>query len=278
MIEHWDFARLLHLGQREEQQDNVGIFSNTEQSLHLLVLADGMGGHKGGKEASETVISIAKSIWYDWLEHRQINVDPKLLLWYICEAAHQNIIKLGEADGINPRSTCVILYINPTDAYWAHIGDSRLYHFRKDGSNSHTNDHSLVQLLADLERIPQSDLGNHPDQHLLLRCLGSEQLLEPTFGHTPLQGDDMFLMCSDGLWEKVNTEEMMQDVMNHPRAQDGAQALLTRTLARANNKRRLDNISILIAKPTDEQTIIWPKIVDKSKEWIQSVRMIIQQK
>jgi serine/threonine protein phosphatase PrpC len=94
---------------------------------HLLVVAYGMGGHSGGCFASKSVIAVAKSVWE---QEGEVVKNATKFLQRICELAHESINDYGKKYNRFPHSTCVLLYIDGKQAWWAHLGDSRLYHFR----------------------------------------------------------------------------------------------------------------------------------------------------
>ncbi len=199
---NWEIAQVAHIGGRDEQQDTLMTFSTPNGKTHLLIVADGMGGHKGGSLASQMVIKVAQRAWKKYQQGQEA-VNPHKFLRYICELAHRNINRLGRKHHLSPHSTCVLLYIHGKQAWWAHLGDSRLYHFRRHKLLQRTKDHSVVQLLADLGRITEKQMATHPDQGRLLRGLGGEEPIKPDFGQTSVCSGDSFVLCSDGFWEYV---------------------------------------------------------------------------
>ncbi|MCP4702096.1 MAG: hypothetical protein GY862_35340 [Gammaproteobacteria bacterium] len=90
----WIVAKSKHMGGRKEQQDNVETFFSPEKDIHLLVLADGMGGHKGGVLASRAVVDVARQVWNNSRKAKAAQ-EPQTLLRQICEQAHQRINDLG---------------------------------------------------------------------------------------------------------------------------------------------------------------------------------------
>ncbi|TGO03320.1 hypothetical protein PN36_08515 [Candidatus Thiomargarita nelsonii] len=202
---NWEIEKDQHIGGREDQEDRVAIFS--KENSHLLVVADGMGGHEGGELASKTVIKVAKLLW-----EQEIDADatPINFLQRICDRAHDKINELGQKHNISPRSTCVLLYIHGSLAWWAHLGDSRLYHFRHRKLRQRTRDHSVVQLLVDLGRVKEEDMAKHPKQGYLFACLGGEEPPQPDFGQASVRPGDSFLLCSDGFWQQVSLSSMVK--------------------------------------------------------------------
>ncbi|MEN8220008.1 MAG: protein phosphatase 2C domain-containing protein [Pseudomonadota bacterium] len=198
---NWEIETNVHIGGREEQEDSVATFSKGNR--HLLVVADGMGGHEGGRFASKTVIAVAKLVW----EQETVKTAKKFLQ-RICDLAHESINDYGKKSNRFPHSTCILLYIHGKRAWWAHLGDSRLYHFRRRKLLQRTRDHSIVQLLVDLGRVKEEDMAKHPDQSHLFKCLGSEEPSKPDFGQASVRPGDSFVLCSDGFWEHVSASTM----------------------------------------------------------------------
>jgi len=106
-----------------------------------------------------------------------------------------------------------LLYIHGKYAWWAHIGDSRLYHFRKRKLLQRTRDHSVVQLLVDLGRVKEKEMAEHPDQSRLLKGLGGKEPPKPDFGQASLCPGDSFVLCSDGFWEHVSPSAMLKRLL-----------------------------------------------------------------
>lgn len=242
----WEIAYDNHIGGREEQQDRIATFSTPDNQQHLLVAADGMGGHQGGSLASEIVIETAELAWQEQSDSLT-NKDISQFLQYICEQAHENINNFGKQHNISPRSTCVVAYIKDQHLWWAHLGDSRLYHFRGSKLLERTKDHSIVQLLYDLGRIKEEDMATHPDQGCLLKGLGGDEEIQADFGEAKLHSGDSIVLCTDGFWEHVTTEQIATSLQktNKPLKQR-VQQLVTDVLE--NGGAEGDNISIIAAQ------------------------------
>lgn len=188
-------------GGRETQQDRrAACFSHDSC---LFVVADGMGGHRGGELAAQAVVETAERVFQAW-----DGEDAPGVLARIVAEVHRAINAVGRAHDLTPRSTAVFLLLTGNQAHWAHVGDCRLYHFRRGRLVSRTRDHSVVQHLVDLGELREEEMANHPDQNRLLASLGGEREHAPTLAGARLRNDDGFLLCSDGLWERVTVKEM----------------------------------------------------------------------
>lgn len=246
-------AHALHIGGREEQQDSAAVLQSGDEAL--LVLADGMGGHAGGQLASAAVVATAERLWQDGADRS----DPGAFLTRIFEEAHAEINRIGEERGINPRSTGVLVHLRDNKATWTHIGDSRLYRFRGTDVLGRTHDHSVVQMLRDMGKISEEEMGHHPDQNRLTHSLGGETDPEPEIETADVQPGDAFVLCSDGLWEMVSPEEMAAAAAGDLKEQAGSLAAHANERAGAGS----DNISIVMAR-VDERAAAAPAIAADS--------------
>jgi len=249
---NWEIASGKHIGGREEQQDSVATFSSPNGEVHLLIVADGMGGHNAGGEASQIVIRTAQSVWNKYQQGYMVTAPLKFLL-QICEKAHYGINELGKKYEMSSRSTCVFLYINNKKVWWLHVGDSRLYHFRGKKLLRRTKDHSVVQLLVDLGRIEEEDMAKHPDQNRLFKGLGSDEVLNPDVGQVSVRPGDSLLLCSDGFWEYVSPKKMSEKLLQTELPiKKRIKNLLKETLDAGGIKG--DNIAIAVAQlPTKKR-------------------------
>jgi len=235
-------AHALHIGGRDEQQDAATVLQAGSGAAHevLLVLADGMGGHAGGQLASNAVVATAERLWTEGADRS----DPGAFLTAILGQAHAEINRIGAEKGINPRSTGVLVYLKGGKATWTHIGDSRLYRFRGDTLLGRTHDHSVVQMLRDMGKISEEEMGSHPDQNRLTHSLGGDTDPEPEIEHADIEPGDSFILCSDGLWEMIRPEEMSAAAAGKLKEQAGT--LAASAFARAGDVS--DNISIVMAR------------------------------
>jgi serine/threonine protein phosphatase PrpC len=116
-----------------------------------------------------------------------------------------------------PRTTCVACIVQAGYAYWAHVGDSRLSLYRQGALVSQTKDHSKVQYLIDQGMIGVAEAADHPDRNKIYSCLGG--LVDPVIdlgNRTPLKNGDIIVMCTDGLWGSVSSEEMATRLTSTP--------------------------------------------------------------
>ena len=222
-------------GDREQQQDRLALFHSADESQHLLVLADGMGGHENGAWAAQTVVDTARSRF----EESMPIDNPAQFLRDICFEAHETIKTYSGNGGASPGSTCVILYLTPTEAHWIHVGDSRLYHFQSGRHISTTHDHSVAQLMKDYGE-PLS-----APQNQLYMCLGGDNEITPEYNFAPLMGHDLFLLCSDGLWGQLDDNAVSAEVERITSDTKYLEQMVRR--ARKQKPGQSDNIAVLSA-------------------------------
>lgn len=237
----WQLSMASDIGGRSEQQDCLEILSSDCGDHHLVVVADGMGGHRDGALAARTVIETAR---------RQFNAgqpsDPRTFLEQLCLEAHREIGALGADEARSPGSTCVALYLHGPEAYWAHVGDSRLYHFRKGGLINRTEDHSVAQLMVSQGRLKESDAAVSVLQNQLYMRLGGSERPEPEFGASEVEADDIFMLCSDGFWSSVEPQEVLATLGDLP-VESASAAHLVET-ARERGGATGDNISLVVMR------------------------------
>lgn len=206
----WYTAKAEHIGGRTEQQDRVEFFSSSDNETHLLALADGMGGHQGGALAAQAVMDAAHNTW-NYFQNKK-PLEPYRLLQQICFDAHSGIRTINQNQQIYPHSTCVLLYVQDGRAWWTHLGDSRLYHFRNGRFFERTRDHSVVQMLFEMGKIREDEMATHRDQGRLLKGLSGEEAPEIECSDIETLPDDLFLLCSDGLWEQFDADELCDNL------------------------------------------------------------------
>ena len=234
----------MHVGDRKEQQDRVALFGHPKRpGMLMAVLADGMGGHSGGAMAAEQVLIRARQNFETYAPAQET---PEDLLRSVIDEAH-TVIKLTRfTSEQDPHSTAVVFTLQQGKAYWAHCGDSRLYHFRGAHTMSRSADHSLVGELQRKGRLDENQALDHPQRNVLLSCLGSDREPRIEYGceASPVAGD-CFLLCSDGLWAYFTDFELASTLQEFP-PRAAAERLIAQVRQRAGGSG--DNISLAVIK------------------------------
>jgi PPM family protein phosphatase len=197
------------VGGRQHNEDACGDLWLGEAGC--WVVADGLGGHRGGETASTLAVQAVLASFQSNPEF-----SPAALRHHL-EAAQQAILKVQkeQPDFAGMRTTIVVLITDSRQALWAHVGDSRLYCFDAGQIAFCTKDHSVVQAMVNAGELSPRDIRHHEDRNRLLRSLGNPNGdLHPEFlpqGRT-LYKETAFLLCTDGFWENVSEAEMEIDL------------------------------------------------------------------
>lgn len=198
------YCGITNKGDRINNEDSIA--SSKWKDDYCFVLADGLGGHEKGEAASKLVTDTAielfrKEGFNEFYLREAFEIGQERLLARQIEERMEGDMK----------TTLVILGINNREAGWGHIGDSRLYHFHGKRIVKRTYDHSVPQMLVNIGEIEEKDIRNHPDRSRVLKVMGMEwehpfyEIAEPI---PSLQGQS-FLLCTDGFWENIEDEEMV---------------------------------------------------------------------
>lgn len=218
----WDWGISDCVGGREEQQDRVAVF--TGQGCVLAVVADGLGGHRGGAAAAQAVVDSARRQWE--ATPRPVDAIPAFLEALRVEA-HGAICGLAAEFGEPPYSTCVLFHADGEKADWVHAGDSRVYRIRNGAVEQMTRDHSYAQVLVDQGKLDPQAVASHPSQGQLLVALGGREDQGGELGGAWLRPGDAFCLCSDGAWENLTPEDMV-NALAQPDLGAAAKALTER--------------------------------------------------
>lgn len=205
-IEH---AELSLLGNREENQDRVAIVADGDDAL--LAVVDGMGGHADGARAADAAVRAMRE---EFDSSSRPLFDPDGLLHLTLGHAHAAVVALGRdlPAEVRPRATCAACIVRGTSAFWAHIGDSRVYLLRGGRVLERTRDHTHVEQLLRAGRITEGQAHEHPMRNYVESCLGGDPALpEMTLGgRRTLKPGDVLLLCSDGLWSGVTDADIAE--------------------------------------------------------------------
>lgn len=195
-------------GGRHYNQDRVAHAYSNEALL--LVLADGMGGHLHGEVAAQIAIRTFIQTFTQTAQPRIAN--PEEFLSETMRRAHEAIIRYAYTErlGGSPGTTSVAVLVQDNKAYCAHAGDSRFYLLRNKEVMAVTHDHSVVQQWVDWGIISEEEMRTHPDRNRITNCLGGieDLFFVESSPATPLEQDDVLLLCSDGLWGPLEEQEL----------------------------------------------------------------------
>jgi len=226
---------------------------------NLLLLADGMGGLEKGELASAlTIKGIIKHFINKLVTdkgkffHSEINMDPAELLKECIEMANLLVYNVGKRDKSisDIGSTIVAGLIKNGKFFIAHVGDSRAYLIRKNNIEKLTTDHSLVQALYESHLINTSEIYQHPHKNVITRAIGFSPKVEVEINKkrngkpVTLQEHDIILLCSDGVSNVMEEQEILYTVKNHI---SNPQLIADELINLANLRKSDDNLTILCA-------------------------------
>lgn len=235
---------------REINQDYVFV---TDKPLgpfpNLLVVADGMGGHKAGDFASKYTVKVLR----EELEKTTLE-KPEDILREVVKTANHKLIEMSHTDvkleGMG--TTLVAATVIGNTLYFSNVGDSRLY-LINDKIRQISKDHSLVEEMVRLGGIKAEEAKHHPDKNVITRAMGVKEDVEADIYEYMLKKGDVILMCTDGLSNMVEDEDMFDIVKS---ARDIVEAVLM-LIEKANSNGGRDNIGVVMAEPLADEVSVW---------------------
>jgi serine/threonine protein phosphatase PrpC len=248
-----ELANLTDVGlQRENNEDYYGYWESDsdeefERKGRLAIIADGMGGHEGGEEASHLAVETVRQAY------RETDGSPQHALQVGFQLANEQILQHArehtELSGMG--TTCTAVALTDSQLCYAHIGDSRLYLLRDGVLTRMTNDHSRVTELVNAGIIQAEDAENHPDRHILSKAMGVEGDFEPEISEEPipLLTGDILLLCTDGLWSLLTDGDLLETLPSLS-ATDACRELVRR----AKERGAPDNITLQVLKMNMDAT------------------------
>lgn len=227
---------------REVNQDYIFVSNEPLGNLpNLLIVADGMGGHRAGDFASRYAVETLKEDLANSTED-----GPEAMIRKAIQSANQKLIEAARQDvrleGMG--TTLVVATVIEHTLYFANVGDSRLY-LLHDTIKQLSKDHSFVQEMVRLGGIDAEEAKHHPDKNIITRAVGAREKVEVDFFEYRLKKGDMILMCTDGLSNMIEDEEMLVIVKS---SRDIVEAV-ERLVERANDNGGNDNIGVILAEP-----------------------------
>jgi len=159
--------------------------------------------------------------------------------------AHKAVVARGKSHipPLDPRTTCVVCLVQNGYAYWAHVGDSRLYYFRNGKFVERTQDHTTIEQLRTDGLLSEEEMSDHPHKGHLLKCVGGPNKPMVSLGKETLLGEgDILLLCSDGVWSAFTPDELA-GFLKYPSLDEGVEEMLF--TAEKKTGKTCDNISAI---------------------------------
>lgn len=223
---------------RKNNQDSLWL---DDPQGRFFIVADGMGGYIGGEVASRLAV---EKISQHIENHLGIeSFDPVQTLKDAFFAANQAILdeQLQQMEQSDMGTTAVVVLMDGERAWCAHVGDSRIYHWRDNTLTQITQDHTWIAQAVRLGTLSPEQSRHHPWRHVLSQCLGREDLAIIDIEPVDIQAGDRFLLCSDGLTEEL-TEELLEIYVSDPNQEEAAKNLIEA----AKDHGGRDNITVVL--------------------------------
>lgn len=239
---------MTHIGRRRDMNQDYMYTSTTPVGSlpNLFVVADGMGGHNAGEYASRfTVDKVVEVISQNGQQEPVAAMKEALT-----EANSQLLEEAGADPSKSGMGTTVVAATVIGDLlHVANIGDSRLYVIDHEAIRQITRDHSLVEEMVRLGEMDKAAAKVHPDKNIITRAIGVTRELAVDFFEVKLRPEDMILLCSDGLTNMVEDEEIKEIVLEQKNIVEKAEKLINT----ANENGGKDNITVVLIEPFSDE-------------------------
>jgi len=227
-------AGITDIGKRRQKNEDSFLVNDT---LSLYLVADGMGGHAGGEFASKIAVSTIEEVIASKNETSALKwtyFTPNIIdnpLEQLIMAVNVAGVRIYKFAKENPKlkgmgTTITACMIHDTKAYIAHVGDSRLYHITKETIRQVTGDHSLVSEQIRQGKLTPEEAKNHRLRNVITRSLGISHISEIDTFTIDLKPDDVLVLCSDGAYNGLSTEEFHRIFIEHD-IEFGVERLIT---------------------------------------------------
>ena len=225
-------------GGRDINEDSIG--KAKAKGIVCVVIADGLGGHNGGKIASETAVNTVIDSFL-----KSPGFSKEHLKQYI-ESANEKIVSIAKDDPqlIHMSSTVVVLLVKGRKAIWANVGDSRLY-LVNEGIQQITIDHSYVEEMVRMGGLDREQARNHKNKNIITRAIGAQSAVNPDFFEVNLKKGDRIFMCTDGVSNMLTDEEILS-ILNDEGTEEER---IDRIVEAANEHGGRDNMGIIWVDP-----------------------------
>ncbi len=228
---------------RKQNQDSYHIERLDRNSI-LCVVCDGMGGAKSGNIASSLAVDVfVQEVRRSWNSNMDAEKIDQMLRGAVKLAnftVYDQAAQFAEFDGMG--TTLVAALIRGRKATVVNVGDSRAYCIDADGIRQLTRDHSLVQMMVERGELPPEMARNYPGKNLITRAIGTEPTVQCDIFHQEVKKGDFLLLCSDGLSNTMDEQEILFEVVHGVKKQFCCQRLLNI----AKNRGAPDNVTSVL--------------------------------
>ncbi len=249
------YAELTDVGRvRDHNEDAIG----SDPNIGLMVLADGMGGYNAGEVASGIAVQIVTELATEAANREdRADIDPhsglmrqSIILRDAVYRANKIIFQTAQSqthcEGMGTTIVACMFYDNKVSI--AHVGDSRAYRLRSGAFEQMTLDHSLLQELVDRGFYSAEEAQRSTNRNYVTRALGVEPTVEVEVHEHSVEPDDVYLLCSDGLPDMVEDEDIHLTISTF---NDSLDVVSQQLVDLANNQGGRDNVSVMLAQVLD---------------------------
>lgn len=231
------------IGKARNMNQDCFYAAKQDSEVKLFIVADGMGGYKGGEIASSVAVYSAQNyICNNFKETPKEKLEILKLIKDSIEYANLMVYERSkEEEELRDMGTTIdVCLVYGNKVYIGHVGDSRVYRIRKNIIRRLTTDHSYVQKLVKEGTITKEEADNHPKKNMLMKAIGCNSLVEPDVMCKGFLKDDILLMCSDGLTNMVKDDQIYKILLEN--SENPVAALINA----ANREGGMDNITAII--------------------------------
>lgn len=231
------------IGKARDMNQDSFYAAQEEDEIKLFILADGMGGYKGGEIASSVAVYSTQNYICNNFENTPKEKEAILKL-IVDSMEYANLMvyeRSKEEEELKDMGTTLdVCLIYNNKAYIGHVGDSRIYRIRKNFMKRLTKDHSYVEQLVQDGKITKEEADTHPKKNMLVKAIGCNSLVEPDVIYKAFLKDDIILMCSDGLTNMLKDDDIYKVLLEN--SENPVAALINS----ANREGGIDNITAII--------------------------------
>ncbi|MCX8129011.1 MAG: Stp1/IreP family PP2C-type Ser/Thr phosphatase [Clostridia bacterium] len=230
---------------REINEDSYNIIAGYSEIPVAFIIADGMGGHNSGEIASKMAVEyISNSVMNISKDFE--NSDIAETIKGFMEKANADVYKASQEheDNFGMGTTLITALVYQKKMYIGHVGDSRVYLIRENRIERLTTDHSFIEELIKSGTLTREEAENHPKKNIITRALGCSEDIQVDTYIADIMSDDTFILCTDGLSNMLDDDEIMEIV----KANDEPAAVCEKLVDAANKNGGEDNITVILIK------------------------------
>lgn len=231
---------------REINEDSCKVITGKDGVPDTFIVADGMGGHNSGELASRMAVELSEEYLLKFLKPDENEESILALISNMIAEVNKSIyFKAKESEeNFGMGTTFIIGILLKGKLYIGHVGDSRVYLVSNGALKRLTTDHSYIEELIKNGSLTREEAQNHPKKNVITRALGCEENVEVDTYSVDINGEDIFILCTDGLTNMLSENEILSIINNN----DDPQYSCSELVRIANEKGGEDNITVIIVK------------------------------